>query len=387
MTRPAVAIIGGGWAGCVTGRLLHDRGFAAHIFEAGRVLGGHSRAEVLGGVVYEPNGPHIFHTSDQRIADFVVRHGMRRPFAHKVLTEVFLDDADDRPHLLSWPPQVDELRRLPIWSRVERELAELPATPSRANLQEYSESIMGPTLYRLFVRDYSVKQWGVAASELSSAFAPKRLDLRTDGNRRLFRDTWEFFPPRGSQEIIENVARPVPVTTGSLLSLADLPALSDEFDAIVVTAALDVFAGRPGELEWRGIRNVSRYTPLSDRTGTLTPAYQVNRPSLRRPYTRTVETKHATGQAVNGTVVSEEYPGETAQHYPVHHVDSRNERRNLALQDEIRRAAPVPVFFCGRLATYRYINQDEAIAQAMACAQEVLSGVGADGRQTMGSVA
>jgi UDP-galactopyranose mutase len=366
-----VAVIGAGWAGCTAARMLHDRGYPVHLFERSGQVGGHSRSELLNGVVFEPNGPHIFHTSNRRVADFVRQHGMRRSFEHKVITEIFLDDADEEPHFLSWPPQVDELRELPIWPRIEKELAELPVIPSRTNLADYCESIMGPTLYELFVRDYSIKQWGQHPSTLSSSFGPKRLDLRTDGNRRLFRDAWEYYPPHGAQEIIEQIARPVPLTVGSAITLADLEDLSREFSAAVVTAALDEFAGRPGELEWRGIRTVSRYVPLDDPHGTLTPGYQVNRPSLRRPYTRTVETKHATGQVVPATVVTEEYPGAPARHYPVPTVDGRNERRNNELREEIRATSPIPVFFCGRLANYQYIDQEAAIGQGMAAAEEV----------------
>lgn len=375
MAIPAIAVIGAGWAGCTTARMLHDAGYRVSIFEKERVVGGHSRSESINGVLFEPNGPHIFHTTNKQVAGFAMAHGMRRAFAHHVVTEIFLDDADERPHILSWPPQVPELRELPVWPQIERELADLPAAPAHENLEAYCLSIMGQTLYRLFIRDYSVKQWGRDPVELSSAFGPKRLGLRTDGNRRLFTDPWEFFPPAGAQEIIENIIRPVPTTLGSYLTLADLADLEGEYQAVVVTVGLDDFAGRPGELEWRGVRTVSRYTPLKDPDGTLTPAYQVNRPSLRRAYTRTVETKHATGQSVPATVVTEEYPGSAGRHYPVPTTDARNERLNRALQEEIRLAAPMPVFFSGRLANYSYINQDEAIAQGMACAAEISAAI------------
>ncbi|WP_103500196.1 MULTISPECIES: FAD-dependent oxidoreductase [unclassified Streptomyces] len=383
-TTPSVAVVGGGWSGCTAARLLLDRGYRVHLYERDQQLGGHSRSEVLGGVVFEPNGPHIFHTSNRAVADFVGQYAIGRPFEHRVLTEIFLED-EEEPRYLAWPPQVDQLRELPLWPRIEKELENLPATPSTANFQEYSESVMGPTLYGLFVREYTVKQWGREPHELSADFAPKRLDLRTDGNTRLFRDRWEFFPERGFQEVIEQIARPVPVTVGATLGLTDLEELAREHQAVVVTAALDDFAGRPDALEWRGIRTVSRYVPVDDPAATLTPGYQVNRPSLRRPYTRTIETKHATGQRIGATVVSEEYPGAPHRHYPVPTVDSRNERLNDSLKREIRDAAPLPVFFCGRLANYLYINQDEAIAQAMACAEEVDAFLASAGGGTEGT--
>jgi UDP-galactopyranose mutase len=376
MTR--TAIVGAGWAGAVTARILHDAGVAVEVFEKAAVVGGHSRAELLEGVVYEPNGAHIFHTSDQRVHDFVVAHGLDRPYQHQVLTEAYLDPDDDEPVLLSWPPQIGELAELPIWRSVEQELAALPPAPIGDNFEEHVISLMGPTLYGIFIRDYTVKQWGCDPRELSSVFAPKRVELRDDGYRRLFRDRWEFFPPRGINSVIESVLAPVPVVTGQEILLADLDELAGRFDNVVVTAALDDFVGRPGSLAWRGIEMRSRFVPTDELDATLTPAYVVNRPSARVPYTRTVETKHASGQEILGTVVSEEIPGAPARHYPVHTVDRSNELVNAQLQDEIRAASTVPVYFAGRLATYRYINQDQAIADAMDTAARVLEELSGD---------
>ena len=64
-----VAVIGAGWSGAAAARRLHDGGMAVEVFEATEVVGGHSRAERLNGVLYEPNGPHVFHTSHPRVAE------------------------------------------------------------------------------------------------------------------------------------------------------------------------------------------------------------------------------------------------------------------------------------------------------------------------------
>ena len=367
--------MGAGWAGAVTAEQLQRQGIGVEVFERAPNVGGHSRSEILNGVVYEPNGPHIFHTSKTRVADYVGAFGLSRPFAHCVKTQVHVGD-DENPTLLSWPPQVGELRELAIWSSIEKELAELPEHPSGEDFETFVVSLMGRTLYDLFIRDYTIKQWGRPATELSSSFAPKRVELRDDGYRRLFRDRWEFFPAQGVNSVIEAVLAKVPVTCGTHLVLDDLVGMQRDADAFVVTAPLDAQLGRDGELEWRGVHLRSRYIPVDGETETITPAYQVNWPDRRYPFTRTIETKHATGQRIAGTVVSEEYPGAAARHYPVPTVDRRHELLNERYKEEIRAALDRPVHFCGRLANYLYINQDEAIEQALDCSAQVVKQLG-----------
>lgn len=367
------AVIGAGWTGAVTARELSDNGHHVEVFERSRVVGGHSRVETINGVVYEPNGAHIFHTSNEVVAAYVQRFGVSRTYEHRVLTEIYLDDDDEDGRLVAWPPQVAELEQLPIWPDIAAELDALPPEPSGADFESFAVSLMGPTLYRLFIRDYTRKQWGREPSTLSSHFAPKRIDLRRDGYTRLFRDTWEFFPADGMNSVIETILSPVVVHAGRQILLSDLDELARSFDHVVLTGSLDDFAGKPGTLEWRGIEMRSTYHPTDGPGDTRTEAYVVNRPSLRVPYTRTVETKHATGQQISGTIVSEEMPGAPARHYPVHDVDGANDALNRELKAQIEEATPLPLTFAGRLANYTYIDQDQAIAGGLAAAADVMS--------------
>lgn len=367
-----VAVVGGGWAGATCARVLTDEGASAEIFEQASVLGGHARTERLAGVVYEPNGAHIFHTDNDVVVQFVRRFGMSRPYEHRVLTAIHARDGDDLS-LLSWPPQIEELKRLPQWSRIDRELSELPPAPSGDNFEDYATSLMGATLYELFIYGYTVKQWGREPRELSSSFAPKRIDLRSDGDRRLFKDKHQYFEAAGFNRVIEAVAAAATINVGVTVTMEDLDAFRSEFDACIITVSLDDLVGRPGELAWRGIEMRSTFTPLADPQDTVTAAYVVNHPDPRYPYTRTVETKHATGQEILGSVVSQEFPGAPRRHYPLPTVDRYYERRNAQLQQELENAVEIPLYFCGRLANYQYIDQDDAIQQGMDCARLVLS--------------
>jgi UDP-galactopyranose mutase len=365
-----VAVVGAGWSGVAAARQLHDAGVAVEVFEASEVVGGHSRAELLNGVLHEPNGPHVFHTSEPRAAGFVHRFGMTRPYAHRPLTAVRIDG---EPRHFSWPLQLGELETLPQWDRISRELAGRPGTPCMSDFEAYCISLMGETLYRLFIYHYTVKQWDVDPRLLSAEMAARRVHLRANGDRRLHRDAWEHFPPDGVNTVIEAALRGIPVHLGAEVRLADLgDHLHCSFDAVVVTAPLDAFAGATPELPWRGIRVRARYHETDGAGATVTRAYTVNQPDPDVRFTRTVETKHASGQMIRGTVVCEEYPGHPAKHYPVPTADHVHERRNRELQAFIRRVSPVPVAFCGRLANYQYINQDEAILQGLRAADELL---------------
>ena len=369
-----VAVIGAGWAGASAARALVDAGLHVEVFDAAGVAGGHSRVETLGGVVYEPGGPHIFHTADPRVARWVQRFGMRRRYDFRPLTRLVLDGEERH---LSWPLRLDELRTLRQWPQIERELAARPAKPDPTHFESWCVSLLGETLYRWFVYGYTVKQWGCEPSRLSSRFAPKRVDLREDGRHGLFLDRWQYFPRHGVNSVIEAMLGGVALHFGTTLSLAqlELPELL-AFDHVVITAPLDDFAGAQGNgrLAWRGIRVVARYHETAEPTDTCTAAYAVNEPQLEVPYTRTVETKHATGQRIRGTVVCQEYPGAPDRHYPIQTPDNVHERENERLKELIRKAAPRPVSFCGRLATYRYINQDEAILDGLRAADGILAG-------------
>lgn len=366
---PRVLVIGAGWAGASAARTLIDAGIDVLVVETADVVGGHSRESHMGGVVYEPNGAHIFHTSNPAVNALVRRFGLTRPFKHQVKTALFLDD-EDQPLLLSWPLQIDELRSLPNWNLIASELEALEPTPSGDNFADYVTSMMGPTLYSLFIDGYTRKQWGCDPSELSAAFAPKRVELRSDGNRALFRDKWEYFSRDGMGPVIERILEGIEVKLREPVGLTDI-VRDRQWSAVIISAALDEFCNAKESLAWRGVALDSTLYPTR-KTETRTAGYVVNYPSLRVPYTRTIETKHATGQRIEGTVVSYEIPGSSARHYPVPTVDGRYEALNRELQESIVAAMEAtPVAFAGRLATYTYINQDQAIESGIAAAVSI----------------
>jgi UDP-galactopyranose mutase len=358
-------IVGAGLAGATAAFMLSRRGYHVVVHEQADVVGGHVRTEWLRGIPYEPQGAHVFHTKDFDIWRLVTELAQFEPYRHRVLTRVH-----DR--LWSWPLQVSELRALDEWADIERELASRPAAPDRTNFETYCIAIMGQTLYELFVRDYTRKQWGRDPDTLAATVADRRVEVRDDEQRDLFSDPYQGWPTNGYTALVERMLESVEVILGSFVTCSDLKTLADEGDPVVVTSALDdFFDARYDPLEWRGIRGVARADP---HTVLAQGAMVVNEPDPALPWTRTIETKWALPQLHQrrGTIVVREFPDSSAKHYPVPDRAETNAARQSRYEQLLRSSARNPLVHAGRLATYRYINMDEAIRQGLDAASHVL---------------
>ena len=360
----AVRIVGAGLAGATAAHLLHRAGLRVEVIEANPEWGGQLRTAQAAGIFYEPTGAHIFHTADVEVWQLVTSLVEMRPYRHQVRTEVF--DTE-----LSWPPQLAELRALPQWKIIERELELRPERPAGENFENWCIDLMGETLYREFIEGYTRKQWGRDPRELAAAWAPRRIELRDDGNRDLFRDPHQGWPIGGYRRVIDGLLSGIAVTMGQAMSVADWDDLSRDADAIVLTCALDeYFSDALGPLAWRGVRLVNHYLPDVDHA---LPCGVLNTPGLHREHTRAIETKWMSGQTGRGTVVSYEYPGSPARHYPVDDAAGANRELQRKYEALLGELPGPPRATAGRLATYTYIDMDQAIRQGINVARKLLS--------------
>jgi UDP-galactopyranose mutase len=359
-----VRIVGTGLTAASAAHRLTAEGVRVELLDAARVSGGQLRTESLSGVLYEPHGAHIFHTRDEEVWRLVSGLVPFRPYRHRVLTEV-----GDR--VLSWPPQIAELEELAEWPVVRAELEARPAVCRPDNFQTWVTDLVGPTLYSWFIEPYTRKQWGVEPAALSSTWAPKRIELRDDGFTDLFRDPYQGWPVGGYVPLVDRLLEGCAISLGEHVTAATLPEVMAGADATIVTAPLDeLFNDELGALAWRGVHLVHRFVAGVEH---VLDCGVVNHPAADRAYTRRIETKWMSGQDVAGTVVSEEYPGAPARHYPVDDVDGVNRalaRSYLALLAE--RFGPT-VQAAGRLATYTYIDMDQSVRQGLNAATRVLA--------------
>jgi len=362
--EPGCLIIGAGLTGATAATRLRQRGFQPRVVEKEPFVGGHVRTEWLDGIPYEPQGPHIFHTRDVEIWDFARQVVEFLPYRHRVFTRI-------RQHLLGWPLQVAELSQLEEWDAIQHELSELPPQPRTSNFETYCIDVMGRTLFDLCIRGYTLKQWEREPVDLACSVALGRIELRTDGYRDLFRDPFQGWPRGGYTELVERLLAGCEVTMATNADADSLGELCNPDEPVIVTAALDDFFGcKHGPLDWRGVKLL----PVRHPAVTLAqPAMVVKEPDLNVPWTRTIETKWVLPELheTPGTVVAKELPGADVKHYPVPDAANENRYRQALYLEEIARYKRNPLVVAGRLATYRYINMDEAIRDALRAADQV----------------
>ncbi len=378
-SRRRVLIVGAGLTGCTVAHALAREGVESVLLERASVPGGLIRSELMNGVIYEPHGSHIFHTEDREVWELANSMTPFRPYRHRV-------DIVVQGKLLNWPPLLSDVERLEDGPRIKRELLarrEQPLDPElraqSANFEEWCLELMGPDLYQLFVRPYTEKQWGRPAKELPATFAPRRVSVRWDDDPFLFPDPYQGWPagPRGYTDLIAGLLndRRIELRTDEDVALSTISGHIRQLhpDAIVFTCPLDVFTDmRFGNLDWRGILVRSVYVPHVE---YAQGAMVVNYPAPEYPFIRIHETKHASGQQCEGTVLGFEFTGAPTRYYPVESEHNRalNTRYQSYLIDSL---APNAVYFAGRLANYMYIDMDDCMRQALDCAADVVQGWG-----------
>jgi len=370
---PTVLVVGAGLTGCTIAHALAREGVRSVLLERESVPGGLIRSEHMNGVLYEPHGSHIFHTEDEEVWELANAMTPFRPYRHRV--DILADGK-----VLNWPILLSDIDRQSRADEIHAQLAERrdvdpSARAQAANFEEWCLDLMGPILYERFIRPYTEKQWGRPARELSARWAPRRVSVRWDNDPYLFPDPFQGWPggPNGYTDLIDGLLDSglVELRTGMDVTLEDLDRHARDVspDAIVLTCPLDVFCGGSlGALEWRGILVRNVHIPHVD---YAQGAMVVNYPGAEFPFIRIHETKHASGQQVEGTVLGFEFTNAPTRYYPIE--TERNRTLNRRYQDELRRTIGEDrLFFAGRLANYLYIDMDDCMRQALDVSADVL---------------
>ncbi|AZI42950.1 UDP-galactopyranose mutase [Deinococcus psychrotolerans] len=348
-------IVGAGFAGSVLAERLASEGKSVLIVDKRAHIGGNAYDRYDdAGVLIHPYGPHIFHTNSREVFDYLSRFTEWRPYQHRVKASV-------DGQLLPIPINLDTVNQLYGLSltafQVEEFFASVaePAEKIRTS-EDVVVSKVGRDLYNKFFRGYTRKQWGLDPSELDASVTA-RVPTRTNRDDRYFADTYQVMPLHGYTRMFERMlAHPnIKVMTNT-----DYREIADfvPFAQMIYTGPVDAyFDYRFGKLPYRSLEFVHE-THAQEQ---MLPVGTVNYPN-DYAYTRVSEFKHITGQSHAQTSVVYELPrAEGDPYYPV----PRPENALLYKKYEVLAQATPNVMFVGRLATYKYYNMDQVVAQAL----------------------
>jgi len=349
-------IVGAGYAGSVLAErlargsgkqvLLVDR--RPHI--AGNAYDHHDDA----GILIHKYGPHIFHTNCREVFDYLSRFTEWRQYQHRVLASV-----DGR--LVPIPINLDTINQLYGLNLTSFEMEQFLA--SRAEPKEHvrtSEDVVvskvGRELYEKFFRGYTRKQWGLDPSELD-AQVTARVPTRTNRDDRYFTDTYQAMPRNGFTRMFANMLDHPNI---KIMLNTDYREIKEAipYRELIYTGPIDEY--------WDYQFGKLPYRCLEFKHETLNqPLYQpvavVNYPN-DYAFTRVTEFKHLTGQEHAKTSIVYEFPqAEGDPYYPIPRSENTEiYRKYQELSDQAE-----GVHFVGRLATYRYYNMDQVVAQAL----------------------
>ena len=350
-------VVGAGFAGAVLAERLASR-------RNERVLVVDRRDHIAGnafdhlddaGLLVHRYGPHIFHTNSEAVFTYLSRFTAWRPYEHRVLGRV-------DGQLVPIPINLDTVNRLYGLDLTSDELeAWFAARAEPVETVRTSEDVIvsriGRELYEKFFQGYTRKQWGLDPSELDRAVTA-RVPVRSNRDDRYFTDEFQAIPLDGYTAMFKRMLDHPNITVMLGTDYRDLgPSVT--FRHLVWSGPVDEFFGwRFGKLPYRSLRFRHETLPQEQFQSVGT----VNFPQ-DEDYTRVTEYKHITGQVHPCTSLTYEYPTDDGDpYYPVPRPDNQAlYKRYEALAD-----ATPDTWFVGRLATYRYLNMDQVVAQALA---------------------
>ncbi|NRB19374.1 MAG: UDP-galactopyranose mutase [Rhodobacteraceae bacterium] len=364
-------MVGAGLSGAVIGRHLAEAGHQVTVVDSRDHIGGncHTRRDADTGVMVHVYGPHIFHTDDAEVWDYVNGFETFKPYKNRVKTTS--QDAAGKRQVFSLPVNLHTINQ--FFDKTMRPdearafITQEQADTSIADPQTFEEQAMrfvGRELYEAFFKGYTIKQWGCQPSELPASIL-KRLPVRFNYDDNYFFHKYQGMPENGYTAMIGKILDH-PGLTVKLETVFDR-AQTGEYDHVFYSGPLDGYFGYElGRLGYRTL-DFERFTYDGDYQGCAVMNYG----EQEVPYTRITEHKHfSPWEDHAGSVCYREFsraaePGDIP-YYPIRQVAEK-----ALLGDYVKLSeATKGVTFVGRLGTYRYLDMDVTIREALDTAVE-----------------
>ncbi|QEM82173.1 UDP-galactopyranose mutase [Halomonas binhaiensis] len=360
-------LVGAGFSCAVIGRELAGAGHRVTIIDVRDHVAGncHTERDTETNVMTHVYGPHIFHTDDQEVWEYVNRFTTFKSYVNRVKTT-------SMGQVFSLPINLHTINQFfgkTMRPDEARAFIEQQADTSIEDPQTFEEQAMrfvGKELYEAFFKGYTQKQWGCHPSELPASIL-KRLPVRFNYNDNYFFHRFQGMPEHGYTKLVEGILDHPNITVK--LSTRFERSMLDEYDHVFFSGPLDGFFDYElGRLGYRTL-DFERFTYQGDYQGCAVMNYGEE----EVPYTRITEHKHfSPWEEHDGSVCYREYSRECGEedipYYPIRLV-----KEKALLADYVEKARQTDkVTFVGRLGTYRYLDMDVTIREALDTARGFL---------------
>lgn len=361
-------IVGAGLAGAVFANRAARRGRKCLVIDRRNHIAGNIYSHNLEGIEVHQYGPHIFHTENEEVWEFVNSFASFNHFTYSPV-------ANYRGELYNLPFNMNTFYQL--WGvntpqeakkEIERQKKESGIT-NPANLEEQAIMLAGKDIYEKLIKGYTEKQWGRPCRELP-AFVIRRLPVRFTFDNNYFNHPCQGIPEGGYTKMVENMLDGIEIRLG-IDYLKNKNEYKDIAGKIIYTGPIDEYYNYCfGELEYRSLHFETEILPVDNYQGTAGMNYTDD----ETPYTRIIEHKHFEfGKGNTGkTIITREYPVPWKKgdepYYPV------NDEKNTVLYQRYQQESQEEgrVIFTGRLGKYQYYDMDQVIAGSLKLAEKIL---------------
>ena len=368
MNSKNILIVGAGFSGVVIARQLAEQGHHIRIIDQRDHIGGNSydARDPQTDVMVHVYGPHIFHTDNETVWNYVTQHAEMMPYVNRVKATV-------NGQVFSLPINLHTINQFFAKTCSPDEARALIAEKGDSSIlepktfEEQALRFIGKELYEAFFKGYTIKQWGMEPSQLPASIL-KRLPVRFNYDDNYFNHRFQGMPKLGYTKMIESIANHENITIE--LQQSFNAEEREQYDHVFYSGPLDAFYSyQYGRLGSRTL-DFEKFTWQGDYQGCAVMNYC----SLDVPYTRITEHKYfSPWESHEGSVCYKEYSRECGEkdipYYPIRQMGE------MALLDKYLSLAENEknMTFVGRLGTYRYLDMDVTIAEALNTADKYLS--------------
>jgi UDP-galactopyranose mutase len=349
-------VVGAGLFGSVFANKAHNDGKKVLVVEKRNHIGGNCYTEKQYGIDIHKYGPHIFHTNNTYVWEYINQFTTFNNYIHKCKVNF-------NNKLFSFPINLFTLYQLwgvtnPQEAKYKLESVQLKIQNPQ-NLEEIALNALGEEIYNIFIYGYTKKQWGLEPNKLPSSIF-KRLPIRLSFDDNYFNAIYQGIPSDGYTSIFEKLLHNIEVIT-DVDFITQKSYFENISNQIVYTGSVDELLDyKFGPLEYRSLRFENEIYRGDFQGGSI-----INYTSLDVPYTRIIEHKYFNFKTVDQTIITKEfsvpYNNTMIPYYPIN--DQTNNFLYNKYANEINQKSKY--ILGGRLGQYRYYDMDQTIAAAL----------------------